>query len=121
MKKFNFLPVYEVLTDDHTTNLEVGSFIAINILDWDQTPVNGKVMAINDTSVTIHHWKGTYESSWKPNYFREGGRNVTWTQDLPKEVILLSNFTLNQEKHLQRGTAAYLNDVYSRIDAENNS
>ena len=68
--------------EDHTADLEVGSFVAVNLLDWDQTPVIGKVTAINDGHVTIHYWKGTYESSWKPDHFRRNRRNVAWTQDL---------------------------------------
>ena len=107
--------------EDHIADLEIGSFIAVNLLDWDETPVIGKVTAIHDDHVTIHYWKGTYESSWKPDYFRTNRRNVEWKQDLPKEVILLSNFTLTRDKYLRPETATYLKDVYSRIDAEKNS
>lgn len=107
--------------EDHTADLELGSFVAVNLLDWDQTPVIGKITAINDGHVTIHYWKGTYESSWKPDHFRRNRRKVAWTQDLPKEVILLSNFTLTRDKYLRAETAAYLRDIYSRIEAEKNS
>ena len=55
--------------EDHTADLEVGLFEAVKILDWNQTPVIGKVNAINDGHVTIHYWKGTYESSWEPDHF----------------------------------------------------
>lgn len=56
-----------------------------------------------------------------PTTFRTNRRNVAWTQDLPKEVILLSSFTLTRDKYLGPETATYLRDVYSRIDAEKNS
>lgn len=98
--------------------MEIGSLIAVNLLDWDQTPVIGKVTAVDETSVTIHYWKGTYETSWKPDFYRRG---VPWTQDLRKEAILLSNFTLKRDKHLRPETSAYLKDVYNRIDAEKNN
>ena len=67
-----------------------------NLFEWDQTPVIGKVTGIYNDHVTIHHWKGPYESSWKPVYFRTNRRNSveTRSQDLPKEVILLSSYTL---------------------------
>lgn len=107
--------------EDHTADLEVGSFKAVNLLDWDQTQVFGRVTIKNDGHVTKHYWKGTYESSWKPDYFRTNRRNVAWTQDLPKEVILLSSFTLTRDKYLRPETATYLRDVYSRIEAEKNS
>ena len=45
--------------EDHTADLDVGSFVALNFLDWDQTPVIGKVAAINDGHVTIQYWKDT--------------------------------------------------------------
>jgi len=48
--------------DDHTANLKVGLLKALNLLNWDQTLVIGKMTAINYTSVTIHYWK--------PDYFR---------------------------------------------------
>ena len=107
--------------ENHTADLEVGSFVAVNLLDWDQTPVIGKVPAINDGHVTIHYYKGTYESSWKPDHFRRNRGKVAWTQDLPKEVILLSNFTLIRDKFLRPETASYLREVYSTIEAERNS
>ena len=94
--------------EDHTANLEVGSFVAVNLLEWDQTPVIGKVTAMNDGHVTLHYWKGTYQSSWKPDHFRRDQRKVMWTHDLPKEVILLSNFMLTQDKFVRPEIASYL-------------
>ena len=44
---------------DHTADLKVGSFIAVNLLNWDETTVIAKVTALHDDHVSIHYWKGT--------------------------------------------------------------
>ena len=70
--------------EDHTADsVEVGFSKAINLLDWDKIPVFWKFTAIYVDHVSIHYCKGTYKSSWKPDYFRTNRRNVAWKQALP--------------------------------------
>ena len=52
--------------DDHTANLKVGLLKALNLLNWDQTLVIGKMTAINHTSVTIHQTiSGRVKEMWR--------------------------------------------------------
>ena len=53
-----------------------------------------------------------------PITLEEKKRKVVWTQDLPREVILLANSTITHDKFLGPETATSLRDVYSRIEAE---
>ena len=44
--------------DDHTADLVAGSSVAVNLANWNKTPVIGKITAIGDETFTIHYWKG---------------------------------------------------------------
>ena len=48
-------------TDDFLDTIEVRSFVAVNLSNYDKIPVIGKVLQINNDTVKIHYWKGSFK------------------------------------------------------------
>lgn len=108
--------------DDHIAGLTVDSFVAVSLANCNKTPVIGKVTAIGEDTISIHYWKGGYNSEWHPDSYRarsSRSQPVPWIQDLPKDAILLSNFQLNENNRLLADTKRYLKRVYAELQQQN--
>ena len=63
-------------SDDFLDRIEVGSFVAVNLSNYDKIPVIGKVLQINNDTVKIHYWKGSFKGKFSPqNLPRRRGVN----------------------------------------------
>ena len=48
-------------SDDFLDTIEVRSFVVVNLSNYDKIPVIGKVLQINNDTVKIHYWKGSFK------------------------------------------------------------
>ena len=86
--------------EDHTADLEVGSFVAVNLLDWDQSPGSHwegpgytEMMAMSQytTRKALMSLAGTPTTLAGIEELK-----IAWTQDLPNEVIYFPTLRYNE-------------------------
>ena len=74
-------------------------------------------MELGGEEVEIRWLQGTYSSSWTlcrvPNP-EDRRRKMDWRQKVPRNSILLYNFTLTTTKHLKKHTILKLKKLYDQ-------
>lgn len=102
-----------VTQDDCLENIEVGSFVAVNLSNCDKVPVLGKVLEASADRVKVHYWKGSFKGKWSPH--NAPRTRTAWVDDLPKECIILCSFSLTEGNKLFPSTRKHLQDEYKRL------
>ena len=49
--------------DDCLEKIEVGTFVAVHLANYDGVPVIGKVLKVSESMVKIHYWKDLLRGS----------------------------------------------------------
>ena len=102
---------------ENTGDLDIGHLVAIYCEDCPTEPAIGQVTGLSQDNVQIKWMEGTYSMSWTyckvqdPNDRR---RKVDWKQNVPRNSILLYNFTFTKTKHLRKKTVSQLKELYAK-------
>ena len=106
--------------DSFIEGLQVETFVAVFLSNWDEEPVIGVVKEVTEEHFKIHYWKGTYRGRWSP--LNKPRSREPWTQMLPKECIIIHSFELTEAKKLQATTRRHLMEKYTSLkDVAGNS
>ena len=97
--------------DNHLEALREGVFVAIALEGYNKIPVIGKVLKVNEHTVKICYWKGSWRTAWSP--WMQG--NVEWTDELLKSCVLLVDFKLDHSNKLESETVKYLRKAYQNV------
>ena len=97
-------------------NLEVGSLVAVKLVNYAKEPVIGKVQQVHADSFTLQYWRGTYNGKWAPQTLPRSQR--PWVDELPKSCIILCMFSLTDDNKLLLSTKRHLRDEYNRLANE---
>ena len=94
-------------------NIEVQTFVAVNLSNYNKMPVTAKVLEVNEEKIKIHYWKGTFKGKWSP-------QNVPrtwnpWVDELPKDCVILCSFSLQEESKLFPSTRKHLQDKHAKL------
>ena len=103
-------------SDDFLTTIEVGSFVAVNLSNYDKIPVIGKVLQINTDSVKIHYWKGSFKGKFSPQNIPRS--RSPWVDELPKNCIILCSFSLTDGDKLLPSTRRHRQSEYAKLKAK---
>ena len=86
--------------DDVWDHVSIGSFVAVNIENYNKVHVVGKVLEKIEDEFTIHYWKGSWNKKWEPWFQNEH----PWTDVLPRGCVYLAAFNLNENGKLHADT-----------------
>ena len=82
--------------------------MAVHLSNWKKTPVIGKITEIEEDTVVVHYWKGSYNKHMQ--------RGTPWLNQLPKSCILLCNVELEEDQRLGKGTKKILETkIYDKL------
>ena len=85
--------------DDFLDTIVVGSFVAVYLSNYDRIPVSGKALEIKTDSVKIYYWNGSFKGKFSPQNLPR--RQTPWVDELPRNCIILSSFSLlNEDKNV---------------------
>lgn len=105
------------MVNNHQEKIEVGKFVAVHLLDCNEVPVIGKVLAVDDEKVNeevkLHYWKGSFKGKFSPLNFPR--RRVPWINDLPKTCVIMSSFSLTADNRLLPSTRVHLENEYAKL------
>ena len=78
-----------------------------------KVPVIGQVLEVEEESIKIHYWQGSFKGKWRP---QNAPRTWSpWIDELPKTCIILCSFSLSHDNKLLPATRKYLQQEYSRL------
>ena len=100
-------------SDDFLDTIEVGSFVAVNLSNYDKIPVIGKVLQINNDTVKIHYWKGSFKGKFSPQNLPRS--RTPWVDELPKSCIILCSFSLTDGHRLLPSSRKHLQSEYAKL------
>ncbi|XP_068669901.1 uncharacterized protein [Montipora foliosa] len=100
-------------SDDFLDRIEVGSFVAVNLSNYDKIPVIGKVLQINNDTVKIHYWKGSFKGKFSPQNLPRS--RTPWVDELPKSCIILCSFSLTDGDRLLPSSRKHLQSEYAKL------
>lgn len=87
--------------EDVWQHVDVGSFVAVHLVNYAKDAVLGEVLEKKDNEFVIHYWKGSWNKKWQPWLLRN---KEPWTDVLPKQCVYLASFRLNESGKLQADT-----------------
>ncbi|XP_070577283.1 uncharacterized protein [Ptychodera flava] len=91
---------------------EVGQFVAATSDHWKEIPLIGEIKTIEDDSLTVHWWHGSWTTKWKPLSRRSRRCTEPWLETLPVQNILLTGFDFTRNKHLKLSVKEKLKQLY---------
>ena len=97
------------------SGLEVGHNVAIHVEDCELEPAIAVILQISGDTIRVKWFQGTYTSAWKPWMLREGRKKVYWEDNIPKNSVILFDFSLGKNGHLRKSTTAHLKELYESI------
>ena len=86
---------------------------AVNLPNCDEVPVLGKVLEATADRVKVHYWKGSFKGKWSPHNVPR--TRTAWVDDLSKECIILSSFSLTEGNKLFPSTRKHVQDECKRL------
>ena len=99
--------------DDCLEKIEVGKFVAVHLTDYDKVPVIGKVLEVNQDTVKINYWRGSFKGKWSPQDVPR--RRTPWVDELPKTCITLCSVSLTEDNKLFPSNRKHLQDEYAKL------
>ena len=98
--------------DNIWEHVHVGEFVAVSLEGYEKKPVIGTVIEKGQSVIKIHYWKGSWNKKWMPWMY---GRGKPWTDDLPKDSIYLTSFSLDEQGKLGINTKRQMRDFFQRL------
>ena len=101
--------------------MQVGHLVAVNCENYADGPSIGKCIEVTDTTVHLEWMKGKYSSSWATWIVQDAEnkrKKVPWTDWVPKESIILFDFTLTQTNRLRKSTVNHLKSKYDELRSQ---
>ena len=98
-----------------TPPVEVGSFVAVYLANWNLEPALGRVTKTPNKYFHIEYYKEV-DQEWQPWIVKINNSNIVWTQKLSRDCIVLSNFELDNN-HLAMVHREYIMRRYKEINA----
>ena len=86
--------------DDCLEKIEVATFVAVHLANYDKVPVIGKVLEVSESMVKIHYWKGSFEGKWRPKDVSR--RRTPRIDELPKTCVIVCSFLFSEDSKLLR-------------------
>ena len=80
--------------------------------------VIGCCSKLNEDTIDIIWYEGSYSTSWKPWKIRDPRNRrkiIEWTNTIPKSSIILFAFTMTARKHLKKVTIEKLKTEYLQL------
>ena len=111
----------------HVDMLEVEDYSGMRRDDWVAIHCSGypgpciaKVIEVQDESVNVVWYRGSYNSSWKLWEIpaARNKRKTQWEDTIPKSSILLFGFKMTPTNRLQKSTSQHLQTLYQTIELQ---
>ena len=99
--------------DSFMDELQIEQLAAVYLSNCDEEPIIGMVKELHEEKFTIHYWKGSYQGKWSP--LNKPRSREPWTQELPKQCILMHSFELTEARKLQHTTKTFLRQKYAAL------
>ena len=99
--------------DDSDVNVQLGSFVALGLDEFkEELPQIAKVLAIDDDSITLEWWVGTYTGTWVPWLVK----SVEQTISVHRNNIVLRNISLSKSNRLYEPIIDKLKSIYDNFE-----
>ena len=90
-------------------DVQLGSFVALGLDEFkEELPQIAKVLAIDDDSITLEWWVGTYTGTWAPWIVK----SVEQTISVHRNNIVLRNISLSKSNRLSKPIISKLKSIY---------
>lgn len=96
-------------------NISPGVMVACFVPKYrDEIPQIGEVLEVNNESILLHWWDGTYSGHWKALSMRQGRTSAPWTESVSRSSILCE-LSLTKSLKLSKTTQEKLHKVYEPL------
>ncbi|XP_064643200.1 uncharacterized protein LOC135497322 isoform X2 [Lineus longissimus] len=104
------------------TKIEIGDLAAIYTVEKEGRPWIAKVIDINEDTIKIHWFHGSWNGVCRPWYNNISKKQVPWLDEVHVTSVVLLGFRLTEKGAcLTRTVARELKDRYDQIDSEETS
>lgn len=86
--------------------------VALDLEEYTERPLIGEVKETLGENVRIVWYSGSWTRSWTPAKKREGTGWVQWMEVVPKDSIILFDFSLTEGGKLRSHSVHHLKEQY---------
>lgn len=104
----------EVIHNQNLEELEPGMMVALDYEAYTERPLIGEVKEVKKDTILIVWYGGSWSSKWQIAKKNKGRKKVEWLEEVPKDTVVLFDFSLTNKGKLRGATVRALRESYKR-------